>query len=116
MVIPLNTATNFQNENYKAEFDNGTAIGMPPIHFHNRKNAPISNLNNTNVYNPDYNPIRRYNSKQAPSNGSLTEAFLKARITFNPVYMHNEAAIRYQMISRVFTNNNDLRNNLSMVA
>lgn len=115
----VNTLNNFQNPellNLQTEFDNGTAIGMPPIHFHNRKNAPISNLNNTNVYNPDYNPIRRYNSKQAPSNGSLTEAFLKARITFNPVYMHNEAAIRYQMISRVFTNNDDLRNNLSMVA
>ena len=116
MVNPLNLPYNPENINHRTEFDNGTAIGMPPIHFHNRKNAPISNLNNTNVYNPDYNPIRRYNSKQAPSNGSLTEAFLKARITYNPVYMHNEAAIRYQMISRVFTNNSDLRNNLSMVA
>ena len=115
MVSPINFTNQPENFNSQTEFDNGTAIGMPPIHFHNRKNAPISNLNNTNVYNPDYNPIRRYSSKQAPSNGSLTEAFLKARITFNPVYMHNEAAIRYQMISRVFTNNNDLRNNLSMV-
>ena len=116
MVYPVNNIQNPELSNLTTEFENGTAIGMPPIHFHNRKNAPISNLNNANVYNPDYNPIRRYNSKQAPSNGSLTEAFLKARITFNPVYMHNEAAIRYQMISRVFTNNNDLRNNLSMVA
>ena len=116
MVYPVNNVQNPEVSNLTTEFENGTAIGMPPIHFHNRKVPPISNLNNVNVYNPDYNSVRRYNSKQAPSNGSLTEAFLKARITFNPVYMHNEASIKYQMISRVFITNNDLRNNLSMVA
>ena len=100
MVYPVNNVQNPEVSNLTTEFENGTAIGMPPIHFHNRKVPPISNLNNVNVYNPDYNSVRRYNSKQAPSNGSLTvAAFLKARITFNPVYMHNEASIKYQMIS-----------------
>ena len=43
------------------------------------KVPPISNLNNVNVYNPDYNSVKRYSSKQAPSNGSLTEAFFKSQ-------------------------------------
>ena len=81
MVYPVNNIQNPEFSNLTTEFDNGTAIGMPPIQFNNRKNPPISNINNVNTYNPDYNPVRRYNSKQAPSNGSLTEAFLKARIS-----------------------------------
>ena len=116
MVYPVNNIQNPEFSNLTTEFKNGTAIGMPPIHFHNRKNSPISNINNVNVYNPDYNSVRRYSNTQSPSNGSSTEAFLKARITFNPVYMHNEASTRYQMISRIFITNNDLKNNLSMVA
>ena len=116
MVSPINFTNQPENFNSQTEFENGTAIGMPPIQFNNRKNPPISNINNVNTYNPDYNPVRRYNSKQAPSNGSLTEAFLKARITFNPVFMYNEASTRYQMISKIFISNRDLRNNLSMVA
>ena len=79
MVYPVNNVQNPVVSNLTTEFENGNAIGMPPIHFHNRKVPPISNLNNVNVYNPDYNSVRRYNSKQAPSNGSLTEAFFKSQ-------------------------------------
>ena len=116
MVYPVNNIQNPELSNLTTEFENGTAIGMPPIHYHNRKVPPIYNLNKLNVYNPHDNPVRRYSSKQAPSNGSLTEALLKARITFNPVFMHNEASLRYQMISRMFTSSSDLKSNLSMVA
>ena len=116
MVNPLHSPYNPENINHRTEFDNGTAIGMPPIHYHNRKSPPISNINNLNSYNPDYNPIRRYNQNSAPSNGSLPDAFLKARITFNPVFMHNEAATRYQMISKIFYSSDDIKNNLLKVA
>tara|TARA_B100001540_G_C15190533_1_gene366217 strand:+ start:54 stop:404 length:351 start_codon:yes stop_codon:yes gene_type:complete len=116
MVSPVNFTNSPDNFRPETEFDNGTAIGMPPIHYHNRKTPPISNINNLNTYNPDYNPVRRYNNNSAPSNGSLTEAFLKARITFNPVFMHNEAATRYQMISKLFYSSDDIKNNLLKVA
>jgi len=69
-----------------------------------------------NTYNPDYNPVRRYNQNSSPSNGSLTEAFLKARITFNPVYMHSEAATKYQMISKIFFTGEEIKNNMLRVA
>ena len=116
MVSPINFTNQPENFNSQTEFDNGTAIGMPPIHYHNRKMAPISNINNMNTYSPDYNPVRRYNQNSSPSNGSLTEAFLKARITFNPVYMHNEAATKYQMISKIFFTGEEIKNNMLRVA
>jgi len=116
MVSPINFTNSPENFKPETQFDNGTAIGMPPIHYDHRKTPPISNINNPNTYNPDHNPIRRYNQNLAPSNGSLTEAFLKARITFNPVFMHNEAATRYQMISKMFYSGNDIKNNLLKVA
>ena len=115
MVNPINFTNQPENFNSQTEFDNGTAIGMPPINFSNRKLSPVTNLNNANSYTPDYNPVKRYSSKLSPS-GLLTEAFLKARIFFNPVFMHNEAATRYQMISRVFYSNDDIKTNLLRVA
>ena len=115
MVIPLNTATNFQNENYKAEFDNGTAIGMPPISFSTRKNPPITNVNNSYEYNPSHNSSRRYSKNLAPS-GILTEAFFKSRVLLSPVFFHNEAAVKYQNISRIFSTSNDIKVNLLRVA
>ncbi|MFL2679020.1 MAG: hypothetical protein ACJ0GH_01390 [Alphaproteobacteria bacterium] len=116
MVIPLNTATNFQNENYKAEFDNGTAIGMPPINYNSRRITPLTNTNNLNSYDPNYNPVKRYNKNLAPSSGVLTEAFLKSRVLFTPLYMHNEASTRYEMISKIYYSSDDIKTNLLKVA
>ena len=38
MVNPLHLPHNPENINHRTEFDNGTAIGMPPISFSTRKN------------------------------------------------------------------------------
>ena len=114
----VNTLNNFQNPellNLQTEFDNGTAIGMPPINFGIRKNAPITNVNNTYEYNPSHNSSRRYSKNLAPS-GILTEAFFKSRILFGPVFFHNEAAIKYQNISRIFSSSNDIKINMLRVA
>jgi len=116
MVSPLNFTNSAENFNPQTEFENGTAIGMPPIHYHNRKTAPITNLNNLNSYNPDHNPVKRYHSNLSPSYGFLTEAFLKARIFFAPVFMHNEAATKYSMISRIPFTGSQIKNNQMRVA
>ena len=115
MVYPVNNVQNPEVSNLTTEFENGTAIGMPPINFGERKNTPVSNINNLNTYSPEHNPVRRYNKNLAPST-VLTEAFFKSRILSNPVYMHNEAATRYQMISRVFFSSDDIKTNLLRVA
>ena len=108
MVIPVNLVNQIDSFRPQTEFDNGTAIGMPPIYYHNRKTGPITNLNNSNSFSPDYNPIRRHVSRQAPST-LLTEAFLKSRILLGPVYMYNEAATKYSMISKVSDSTQDIR-------
>ena len=48
MVSPINLISQVDNFKSQTESDNGTAIGMPPIYFHNRKTGPITNLNNSN--------------------------------------------------------------------
>ena len=49
MVYPVNNIQNPELSNLTTEFENGTAIGMPPIQFNNRKNPPIANINNVNT-------------------------------------------------------------------
>ena len=115
MVNPLNFPYNPENINHRTEFDNGTAIGMPPISFSSRKNTPITNVNNSYEYNPSHNSSRRYSKNLAPS-GILTEAFFKSRVLLSPVFFHNEAAVKYQNISRIFSSSNDIKINLLRVA
>ena len=115
MVNPLHLPHNPENINHRTEFDNGTAIGMPPINFGIRKNAPITNVNNTYEYNPSHNSSRRYSKNLAPS-GILTEAFFKSRILFAPVFFHNEAAIKYLNISKINYSSNDIKINVLRVA
>ena len=115
MVNPLNSPYSPENINHRTEFDNGTAIGMPPINFSTRKNAPITNVNNSNEYTPSHNSSRRYSKNLAPS-GILTEAFFKSRVLFGPVFFHNEAAVKYQNISKIFYSSNDIKTNMMRVA
>ena len=116
MVSPVNFTNSPDNFRPETEFDNGTAIGMPPIQYNNRKIGPMTNINNANSFNPDHNPIRRYHANLSPSYGFLTEGFLKARIFFSPVFMHNEAATRYSMISKISFSGSQIRNNQMRVA
>ena len=97
MVNPLNLPYSPENINHRTEFDNGTAIGMPPISFSSRKNAPITNVNNSYEYNPSHNSSRRYSKNLAPS-GILTEAFFKSRVLLSPVFF----TMRRQLSIRIF--------------
>jgi len=56
---------------------------------------------NKNILNNFANETvkRIFNPKLAPSVGSLTENFLKARSTNTPLYINNEASTKYEMIS-----------------
>ena len=51
----------------------------------------------------------------APS-GILTEAFFKSRVLLSPVFFHNEAAVKYQNISKIFSTSNDIKINILRVA
>ena len=112
MVSPINFTSSPENFNSQTEFENGSAIGIPPINFTSRKISPATNLNNLNTYNPDYNPAKRYNPAMSPSQGILTEAFLKARQLFGPVFMHNEATTKYSMISKIPMTGRELKSQI----
>ncbi len=114
MVYPVSNI-NPELNNHQIQFENGTAIGMPPINFADRKISPPTNINTINNYSPEYNPVRRINKNLAPSS-VLTEAYLKSRISLNPVFLSNEAITRYNMISKIFFDNNDIKTNLLKVA
>ena len=42
-----------------------------------------------------------YMKNQSSSNGSLTESFIRARVSLSPAYFHNEISTRYDMISAI---------------
>lgn len=61
---------------------------------------PTQYVNNPNAYDSRYNDqAKRYNKNQAPSHGSTSEAFFKSRNLMSPVYIHDEARTKYEMIS-----------------
>lgn len=57
--------------------------------------------NNKNITNNlDGLDLRQiYSTRLAPSSGSMTVNFLKARSNLSPIFKFNEAATRYEMIS-----------------
>ena len=62
---------------------------------------------NNNVY-PNY--IKKlYINNQSASHGSLTESFIRSRSSLSPTYMHNEIVVRYNMISSIPLNLNDIK-------
>ena len=51
------------------------------------------------IYTPP-NFIRHvYTNSLTPSNGSLTESFIRSRASLSPSYFYNEIVTRYNMIS-----------------
>ena len=57
--------------------------------------------NNKNMNNHLVHDFKRniYNRNLAPSTGSLTESYLKAKTLLSPVYRNNEAVAKYEAIS-----------------
>ena len=42
-----------------------------------------------------------YSNNQAPSNGSLTESYIRSKASLSPTYFHNEIVTRYNMVSKM---------------
>ena len=88
---------NFSNINPYSRVD--TANGMPINNL--RLVEPVNNGNKSREY------IQRQNFKNinarnlSPSLGDTTEKFLKSKNLLTPVFNHNEARTKYDMISRI---------------
>ena len=85
------------NYNYFEPINNKTidniAKGVPhPLQNRNIVTEVGDNYN-LNPYNRENSELLKkkiYSPKLAPSNGVSTEAFLKSRELFSPIYIHNE--------------------------
>ena len=105
IINPL--VNNYQNQfAINGEFANG----MPLVEQSRKINPPLQ-LNNLNRYDEKSYNKKRYHPANAPSIGSSSEAVLKARELFEKVFIHNEAATRYSMISMISSKSQDIRNN-----
>ena len=62
--------------------------------------------------NSELHKKKIYSPKLAPGNGVSTEAFLKSRELFSPVYFHNEIVTRYLMVSSIKTTSNQQKNSI----
>ena len=57
-----------------------------------------------------------YVNNQTASNGSLTESFIRSRVSLSPSYFHNEIVTRYNMISTVPKNITQLKKSFEKLA
>ena len=109
MVNIINPIFDIPNHNQFA--NNDVAIGMPRV-SNNNQNFPVNPIHNTNIFDPNFHGSKRYNPKGAPSHGSSTEAFFKSRNLFEPFFIHNEASTKYEMVSKISSKSEDIRNNI----
>ena len=82
------------------------AKGMPhPVTNRNiiREVGDNHNLSSYNRENSELLKKKIYSPKLAPRTGISTEAFLKSRELFSPIYFHNESITKYLIISSLKT-------------
>jgi hypothetical protein len=76
---------------------------------------PVNDVQNSGHLNYNNYYASRANKRQSPSTVSA-EAFLKARISLNPVYLHNEMITKIQNISDLTKNPPRFRDQIDLLA
>lgn len=100
---------NFENINGNL-ISNANFANHVPSFVNRSPIKPIESISNPNAYDARYNQYsKRYSSNEAPSSGSLTEHYLKARNLSGPVYIHNEARTKYLMVSTLPTKSSNIK-------
>ena len=99
---------NFENINGNL-ISNANFANHVPSFVNRSPIKPIESISNPNAYDARYNQYsKRYSPNEAPSGGSLTEHYLKARNLSGPVYIHNEARTKYLMVSTLPTKSSNI--------
>ena len=95
-ITTVNNSTPYSINTYNAIHNDKLANNMP-----NGLLRVAETQTNKNILNNFANNTvkRMFSPKLAPSTGSLTENFLKARSNNSPIYINNEASTKYEMIS-----------------
>ena len=94
-------------------FNDEIANGMPVVNPQ-RKVFNVTPTNSSHPYNQK-NFAKRYHPFLAPSNASTAEAFFKARMAFDPVFIHNEAATKYALISSLPIASSEIKKSIRFV-
>ena len=109
------TTTNFNQyrmNNIRSNISENVANNMPNglVKVFEPQNS--KNIQN-NIKNSDLRQI--YSPRFAPSAGSLTENFLKSRSNLTPVFIFNEAATKYEMVSVAPINLTKIKRNIDII-
>ena len=112
MLDNLSISSGFNKVNPYSKVD--TANGMPI-------NGPrIVNSVNNNLRSKEYaekeNLKNLYSRNIAPSIAYNTGKFLKAKNLLSPIFNHNEAITKYDMISRLENKNKDFQSQINILA
>ena len=94
---------------------NNVAKGMPHPVVNRNIITEVGDNHNLSRYNRENSELFKkkiYSPKLAPSSGISTEAFLKSRELFSPIYFHNESVTKYLMISSIKTTSKDQKNSI----
>ena len=100
---PVQNPYNISNVNViqplNKEASSSSANNMPTI---NQRIVQESNVAKRALNNTPPNFIRfAYSNNQTPSNGSLTESYIRSKVSLSPTYLHNEIVTRYNMVSKI---------------
>ena len=91
-----------------------TANGMP-INYP-RLVEPVNKNFQSKEYVQNQNIREIYSKNSSPSTLITTEKYLKSKSILTPVFVHNEAKTKYEMISRLPIKNNDLNDQINILA
>lgn len=98
MITPLSSIVHNENSyyNHKASITDNVAKNMPNGLL---RIPSIQNNKDINHQVNNRNLKQIYTQNLAPSIGSLTENFIKAKSLLSPIYRSNEAVAKYEAIS-----------------
>ena len=99
-------------------FDSSLAKGVPHPVANRNIIIEIDDNHNLNQYNRENSELFRkklYSPKLSPSAGISTEAYLKSRELFSPIYFHGESKTRYLFISTLKITANQQKNSIDFM-
>ncbi len=114
----INSSNQFNYQNRRPDSVNlshPSAKLMPSGNSTLIQTLPINDVQNSGHINYNNYYASRANKKQSPSTVSA-EAFLKARISLNPVYLHNEMITKIQNISDLTKNPPRFKDQIDLLA
>ena len=91
-----------------------TANGMPINNL--RLVEPVGNGNRSREYVEKQNFKKIYSKNLSPSVGYTTESYLKSKEIYTPLFNHNEAKTKYEMISKLNTAIEKIKNQVVILA